>query len=95
MVVLAVTWIANQGHESAVIDAFKRLAAGSRTEPGCRLYIVHQHRDDHRRFFVYEQYEDDAALQAHRDTPHFQEIALKTLPSLGKRADAHIMDPLA
>ncbi len=95
MVVLAVTWIANEGNESAVISAFKRLADGSRKEPGCRMYVVHQHRDDKRKFFVYEQYDDDAALQAHRDTPHFQEIALKTLPALGKRAEAHLMEPVA
>jgi quinol monooxygenase YgiN len=95
MVVLAVTWIANEGHEQEVVKAFERLAAGSRKEPGCRLYVVHQNRDDKSRFFVYEQYDDDAALQAHRDTPHFQEIALHALPKLGKRVEAHLMEPVA
>jgi quinol monooxygenase YgiN len=95
MLVLAVTWIANEGNEEEVLSAFKKLGAASRQEPGCRMYVVHQGRDDMRRFFVYEQYDDDAALQAHRATSHFQEIALKTLPSLGKRLDAHLMNPVA
>ncbi len=95
MIVLAVTWIANEGQETEVIEAFQRLGRGSRNEPGCRMYVVHQDRDDKRRFFVYEQYEDDAALQAHRETSHFQEIAVKTLPKLGKRTEAHLMEPVA
>jgi quinol monooxygenase YgiN len=95
MVVLAVTWIANEGQEEQVVKAFERLGAGSRKEPGCRLYVVHQNRDDKRRFFVYEQYDNDAALQAHRDTSHFQEIAVNTLPKLGKRVEAHLMEPVA
>lgn len=95
MIVLAVTWIASEGHEADVIKAFEKLAAGSRTEAGCRMYLVHQDRDDKRRFFVYEQYEDEGALDAHRDTSHFQEIAVNTLPKLGKRAEAHLMDPVA
>jgi quinol monooxygenase YgiN len=95
MVILAVTWVANEGREAEVKAAFATLAAGSRSEPGCRLYVVSQNREDRRRFFVYEQYDDDAALQAHRATPHFQEIALQTLPSLGKRVEAHLMDPVA
>ncbi len=95
MLVLAVTWIANEGHESAVTDAFGKLAVSSRQEHGCRMYVVHQDREDARRFFIYEQYDDDAALQAHRDTAHFQEIALKTLPTIAKRTEAHLMNTVA
>ncbi len=95
MVVLAVTWIAHEGHETEMLSAFQQLAAGSRKEPGCRMYVVHQDREDNRRFFVYEQYDDDAALQAHRDTPHFQQIAAQTLPTLGQRTEAHLMKPVA
>lgn len=95
MVVLAVTWIANEGKEQEFLKTFEALGNASRNEPGCRMYVVHQDRDDKRRFFVYEQYDDDAALQAHRDTQHFQELALKKLPSLGVRTEAHLMDPVA
>ena len=65
MVVLAVTWIANPGKEEEVADAFRKLEAAARQEPGCLRFVVHRHRTDHARFCVYEQYRDDAALAAH------------------------------
>jgi quinol monooxygenase YgiN len=95
MVVLAVTWIAHEGQEQAMIQAFERLGAVSRQEPGCRMYVVHRHREDHRTFFVYEQYDDDAALQVHRDSAHFQEIVKEELHDLGRRVDAFLMEPVA
>ena len=58
MVVLAVTWLANEGHEFDVAQLFKTLEAESRKEPGCLMYIVHRHNTDNRRFFIYEQYGD-------------------------------------
>ena len=71
MVVLAVTWIAKNGRESEVAALFARLTEESRKEPGCAMYQVHRHKTEPRRFFIYEQYRDDAALEAHRAAPHF------------------------
>ena len=67
MIVLAVTWKANQGHEADVATLFSTLQDASRKEPGCLMYIVHRHKTDQRRFFIYEQYQDDAALEAFDD----------------------------
>jgi quinol monooxygenase YgiN len=55
---------------------------------------VHRHRTDHARFFVYEQYRDDAALAAHRETKHFQEYVVKTLAPLGVRREGEVYSPL-
>ena len=62
MVVLAVTWMAKSGHETEVANLFQKLTDESRKEPGCQMYQVHRHKTDGRRFFIYEQYKDDAAL---------------------------------
>ena len=77
MVVLAVTWKANPGKEAEVAAIFRKLEEASRTEPGCLMYVVHQHRAEPGRFFIYEQYADDDALEAHRQSPHFQEYAVR------------------
>ncbi len=45
MLVLAVTWMANPGHENEVAEIFTKLQAASRQEPGCLMYIVHRHKD--------------------------------------------------
>jgi len=94
MVVLAVTWIAKQDKESEVADLFRKLQADSRKEPGCRLYQVHTHRNDPRRFFIYEQYDDDAALQAHRDSRHFQELAARKLSLIAERQQGDLYQPI-
>jgi (4S)-4-hydroxy-5-phosphonooxypentane-2,3-dione isomerase len=94
MVVLAVTWMAKQGREGEVVSVFAKLAQESRKEPGCVMYLVHRHKTEPRRFFVYEQYKDDAALEAHRATPHFLQYARKELPKLGDRIEGQLYEPL-
>jgi quinol monooxygenase YgiN len=66
--------------EEADHDAIKThliaLTEGSRQEPGCVSYIAHFVSDDPTTVLIYEQYRDEAALEAHRDTPHFKEHAI-------------------
>jgi (4S)-4-hydroxy-5-phosphonooxypentane-2,3-dione isomerase len=94
MVVLAVTWMAKVGHEAEVAGLFSKLTEASRQEPGCLMYQVHRHKTDPRRFFIYEQYKDDASLEAHRATPHFLQLAKKDLPKIADRIDGQLYDPL-
>jgi quinol monooxygenase YgiN len=95
MIVLVVNWMAHEGREADVIRTFTKLADASRAEPGCRMYLVHQHTENPRHFLVYEQYDNDGALQAHRDSSHFQQFALKDLPQLGVRVDGNLFIPVA
>ena len=69
MVVLVVTWMAKVGREAEMAAVFSKLTEESRKEPGCVMYVAHRHKTEPRRFLVYEQYKDDAALEAHRATP--------------------------
>ncbi len=94
MVVLAVMWMAHESKGDEVARLFRKLEAESRMEPGCLMYIVHRHRSDNLRFFIYEQYEDDAALKTHRESPHFQRYAVSELPSMASRAEADLYVPL-
>lgn len=94
MIVLAVTWMAKDKHSEEVTRIFRALEAESRKEPGCLMYLVHRHRTDQRRFFVYEQYQDDAALEAHRSSPHFQRYAVKELPKHADRVEGELYRPL-
>lgn len=94
MVVLAVTWMAKVGREPEVAITFTRLTEESRKEPGCVMYLVHRHKTEPRRFFVYEQYKDDAALEAHRAAPHFMQYAKKELPKIAERVEGQLYEPL-
>lgn len=94
MVVLVVTWAAKAGREAEVADTFLKLTGESRKEPGCLMFQVHRHRTEPRRFFIYEQYKDDAALEAHRSTPHFLQYAKKDLPKIADRVEGNLFEPL-
>jgi (4S)-4-hydroxy-5-phosphonooxypentane-2,3-dione isomerase len=55
-------------------------------ELGCKCYQVCRSRENDRIVVLYEQYDDDAALDFHRETPHFKTIIENTVvPMLEKR----------
>ena len=45
----------------------------TRAGPGCLLYQAHRSPDDPNVLFLYEQYADADAYQAHVDSDHFKE----------------------
>jgi (4S)-4-hydroxy-5-phosphonooxypentane-2,3-dione isomerase len=94
MVVLAVTWMAKMGRETDAAALFSKLTDESRKEPGCVMYQLHRHKTEPRRFFIYEQYKDDAALEAHRASAHFLRYAKKELPKFADRLDGNLYEPL-
>ena len=94
MVVLVVTWMAKVGREAEMAAVFSKLTEESRKEPGCAMFVAHRHKTEPRRFLVYEQYKDDAALEAHRASPHFLQYAQKELPKLGDRVEGNQYEPL-
>jgi quinol monooxygenase YgiN len=75
MICLAVTFVVKPGHEDEAIEFFKTLTKYTLEEPGCRMYLAHRSTTEPRRFFLYEQYDDQAALDAHRAAPHFEQFA--------------------
>lgn len=62
-------------HES-IRENLRALTVGSRQEPGCVSYIAHFIADDSTTVLIYEQYANDAALEAHRGTSHFKDHAI-------------------
>jgi quinol monooxygenase YgiN len=73
--VLVVRMRAQEGKETEAAGVMRELAAATRQEPGCIYYIPVQSRDDPRDFMFYEQYVDEAALEAHGASEHFQRLA--------------------
>ena len=94
MICLCVILTAKAGAEPRIAELFPELEAASRREPGCLLYVVHQHAEDPRKFLVYEQYRDEAALQAHRDSEHFQRLATRQIYPLIEAREAGLYRPL-
>ena len=62
---------ARPGQDQQVAEALKALVAPSRAEEGCLLYDVCRSADDATQLLVLEEWESQAALDAHMRTPHF------------------------
>jgi quinol monooxygenase YgiN len=81
--VVAAVWRAKEGEEKRVEDTIREMTPLSRAEEGNLFYQAQVSPQDPRTFFLYEQYVDEAAYEAHKATPHFQE-----------KVFAHILDYL-
>ena len=79
MVILQVTVQVKPEYAREFLEAVRHDAEHSeKDEPGCLRFDVIQDRDDPNRFHYYEVYKDEAALEAHRQSPHFKLYAEKT-----------------
>jgi autoinducer 2-degrading protein len=87
IIAVAADWHAQPGQEETVRRLLVQAAAAVREhEPGNLLYVAHQDAADPAHFLVYEQYADQAALEAHRDSAHYQEVVVgKIVPLLAQR----------
>jgi (4S)-4-hydroxy-5-phosphonooxypentane-2,3-dione isomerase len=73
MFVLVVLLRVRPEKDEQFVAAIEANAAASRTEPGCRRFDVVRDNGDPHHYVLYEIYDDEAAFQAHRTTPHFAE----------------------
>jgi autoinducer 2-degrading protein len=69
-------------------------AAASVKEPGCRQFDVLFENSDPHHVFLYEVYDDETALEAHRATAHFKRFRETTAPMIAKRVARHV-SPIA
>ena len=92
MVALIARYHVKPGHADEVVDALRRMRPEVEAhEPGCTAYVVHRDGD---LIVLYEQYADEAALAAHRETPHFAEIIEGTVVPLLERREREILPVL-
>jgi quinol monooxygenase YgiN len=72
--VVSAHWRAKEGKEDRLAELIEELAPPSRAEPGSVFYQAQRSVDDPRLFYLYEQYADEAAYQAHMDSEHFTRL---------------------
>jgi quinol monooxygenase YgiN len=65
-----------QDDHDEIVATLCHLTAASRKEPGCVTYIPHFIEGDPCTVLIYEQYADKAALDFHRNSPHFHHHAI-------------------
>jgi len=67
----------------------------ARDEPACITYHAARSTDDPDVFVLYEEYLDEAALLAHRETPHFGTLIEGVIVPLLTSREREILVPVA
>jgi quinol monooxygenase YgiN len=77
-----------------VTEILRNLALASRKEPGCVSYVPHHVDGDPETVLIYEQYRDQAAVDAHRASPHFEQYAVGGLYQLMKERATETLEAI-
>jgi len=56
--------------------------AESLKEPGCQMFQANRDLSDPHRFVMYEIYDNETAIDAHRQTPHYQRFVAEIIPDM-------------
>ncbi len=85
-IAFTVTWEVRDGEADAAADIITRFAPEARKEPGLVFLAVNRSTENPTQFLFYEIFTDEAAFEAHQQTPHFRTMIMEeALPRLSKR----------
>jgi quinol monooxygenase YgiN len=72
--VVSARWTAREGGERRLAELIGELTGAARAEPGCLQFQAHRSIEDPLLFWLYEQYVDEAAYEAHMASEHFKRL---------------------
>lgn len=76
------------GEQAGFEDAAKKLVeAVNANEPGCKQYQLFKVRESETEYLFMEQYEDQAAVEAHRASDHFKTLGAAMGPFMDGRPE--------
>jgi len=80
------TWQVKEGHIDAVLNVLKVVREESIKENGNLFYTIQQSNTDTNTLILFEGYSNEAAVEEHRSTSHFQDLLLgQIIPLLASR----------
>lgn len=86
MIALVVEFVASAGNAEAVQELLQTQAANSlKNEEACRYFDVCTDPDASGRFVLYEVYDNEAAVDAHRETDYYATFREKLDPLVASR----------
>lgn len=87
MIILVARYVTQTGKGDAVAAALAKMQPlVQQHEPGCLLYQACRATDNPDQFLIYEQYANQHAVDAHRQTEHFERFVVQTIiPLLAQR----------
>jgi quinol monooxygenase YgiN len=95
MQALLARYRAKKGTGDAVVKALRQMGeAVKRDEPSCSTYRAARSTENPDVFVLYEEYENEAAFLAHRETPHFKSLIEGMIVPLLESREREILVPV-
>jgi quinol monooxygenase YgiN len=82
--------VACKGKENQLRALLQGMLTPTRAEPGCKLYELYE-SDARGRFYFYEEWESQAALDQHVSTPHFKQLEQRIRELVAERFEVDIL----
>jgi quinol monooxygenase YgiN len=93
MIGVVATLTVAEGKEAEFEQVFAEMAAGVHAnEPGNKLYQLVRNKKNPQEYAVMELYEDEAALETHREQAHYKDAQPKLGPCLAGKPDIKFFD---
>ncbi len=67
-----VTFIAKKGSEDKLKELLEAMVIPSKAEKGCLNYNIYQYKNNQKKFMAVETWEDEEALDGHRNSAHYK-----------------------
>jgi quinol monooxygenase YgiN len=82
--------VARKGKEDQLKELLQGMLVPTKSEPGCRSYELYE-SDERGRFYFYELWESQAALEQHAASPHYKHLELRVRDLLEEPFEVNIL----
>lgn len=87
-------WEVKEGKLDAVLQILKEASQKSAEEKGNLFYKIHQSKIDENTLILFEGYENESAVELHKNSEHYQNLVVKQIIPLLENREVILMDYL-
>ena len=80
--------------EGAFVELLSGMVTATRAEPGCRRYDLYKSVGGSTAYHLFEIYEDEVALGAHRETEHYTDYRARVADMLTEPVGVILLEPV-
>ena len=95
MIILAAVLSAKPGKEAELEAALKSVIPQVEAEQGTLQYVLHRSVKEPGKFFFYEKYRDQAALDFHGSTPYLKDLFRQIADLLAEKPSISLYEEIA
>lgn len=87
-------WQVKEGKLDAVLQLLKETSQKTSEEKGNLFYKIHQSKTDENTLILFEGYENESAIELHRNSEHYQSLVVKQIIPLLENREVILMNQL-